>query len=559
MGSTAGLIEVVIMKPLTLNRVFITKNLRDVLLFKQLLSFTTFMFVFASDAFAVDLIEVGRVHSAQAEHCDQNELIAISDPLERFTDTFECGDELFATRFNALDGVGANVGDNLRFTRVPRADKKGADEWFSHYPARATGPNAETCAVCHSDPFDDGSGLAGVNVVRDPLRQADVTQFIQRNTPHMFGAGALQRLAEEMTVLLHEQVNQARALSCAQSGTPIFVNLTAKDIGFGSIMVFCSGLDDTSRLVGIDPDLVVKPYQWKGNFPSLRSFNRDAAHNEIGMQPVETTGDGIDGDGDGVMDEMGIGDITALSVYLASQPRPVTKLELDDLGLLQLTRDEKSSIRHGGDIFKQSGCGGCHRPSMTVDDPIFSEPSQVAEFRETVFPAGQDALTRGVDPANPITFDLTKDQPENIIDVNGKTIHFGTFEKNRDGGAIIRLYGDLKRHDMGSTLAENIDETGVGASVWMTKELWGVGSTPPYLHDGRATTLMEAILEHGGEAQTSRDTVFNLSDNDKTDLIAFLDNLVLFKIIEDNSTVVNQFPHRHRDGGHDRTRDRRFR
>lgn len=549
------------MNPLTLNRVFTTKNLRDVSLFRQLLSFTTFMFVFASDAFAaVDLVEVGRVHGAQAEHCDQDELIAITDPMERFMDTFECGDELFATRFNALDGVGANVGDNLRFTRVPRADKSDATEWASHFPPRATGPNAETCAVCHNDPFDDGSGLAGVNVVRDPFHSANPARFIQRNTPHMFGAGALQRLAEEMTVDLIEQVNQARTLSCSR-GDAVAVDLVAKGVSFGSITVFCNGLDDTSRLVGIDPDLVVKPYQWKGNFISLRSFNRDAAHQEIGMQPVETTGDGVDGDFDGVMDEMGIGDITALSVYLASQPRPVTKLELDDLGLLQLTRDEKRSIRHGSDVFTQSGCSGCHRPALTVDDPIFSEPSQVAEFREDVFPAGQDALGHGVNPTDPITFDLTKDQPDNIIEVNGKTIHFGAFEKNRDGGAIIRLYGDLKRHEMGPALAENIDETGAGVSVWLTKELWGVGSTPPYLHDGRATTLMEAILEHGGEAQTSRDTVFNLSDNDKTDLIAFLDNLVLFKIIEDNSTVVNQFPHRHRprDGGHDRTRDRSFR
>ena len=548
------------MKPLSLNRVFILNKAEDVSLLKRLLSLYTFMIVFASDAFAVDLIEVGRVHSPQGEHCEQSELLAITDPLDRFTETFECGDELFAARFNALDGVGGNVGDNLRFTRVPRADKTGANEWANHFPPRATGPNAETCAICHSDPFDDGSGLAGVNVVRDPLHSGDVGQFIQRNTPHMFGEGALQRLAEEMTVSLHQQVDQARESSCAQNGTPIFVNLTAKNVAFGSITVFCNGLDDTSRLTGIDPDLVVKPYQWKGNFISLRSFNRDAAHQEIGMQPVETTGDGVDGDGDGIMDELSIGDMTAMAVYLAAQPRPVTKLELNDLGILQLTRDEISSIKHGSDVFNQSGCGDCHRPAMMIDNPVFSEPSQVAEFREDIFPAGQDTRLNGVDPANPISFDLTKDQPDNIIEVNGKTIHFGAFEKTRNGAAIVRLYGDLKRHEMGATLAENIDETGTGASTWLTKELWGVGSTPPYLHDGRATTLMEAILEHGGEARVARDTVFNLGDSDKTDLIAFLDNLVLYKVIQVDAAAVDQFPHhrRSRDGRHDRNRDHRF-
>jgi hypothetical protein len=39
----------------------------------------------------------------------------------------------------------------------------------------------------------------------------------------------------------------------------------------------------------VDPDLVVRPFQWKGVEPSLRSFSRGAEHNELGMQPVELT------------------------------------------------------------------------------------------------------------------------------------------------------------------------------------------------------------------------------------------------------------------------------
>ena len=92
----------------------------------------------------------------------------------------------------------------------------------------------------------------------------------------------------------------------------------------------------------------------------------------------------------------------------------------------------------------------------------------------------------------------------------------------------MRLYGDLKRHEMGPGLAENVDETGHGASVWMTKELWGVGSTAPYLHDGRSTTLSEAILEHGGEAESARANFADLTDAQQAKLIRFLENLVLF-------------------------------
>ena len=82
---------------------------------------------------------------------------------------------------------------------------------------------------------------------------------------------------------------------------------------------------------------------------------------------------------------------------------------------------------------------------------------------------------------------------------------------------------------MGPGLAEAVDEVGTGASVFLTRTLWGVGSTAPYLHDGRSSTLTEAILEHGGEAAASRDAFTAAASNDQADLIAFLNNLVLFK------------------------------
>jgi CxxC motif-containing protein (DUF1111 family) len=86
---------------------------------------------------------------------------------------------------------------------------------------------------------------------------------------------------------------------------------------------------------------------------------------------------------------------------------------------------------------------------------------------------------------------------------------------------------------MGAGLAEPIDEVGTGASVFLTENLWGVGSTAPYLHDGRATTLAEAILEHGGEAASSRADFLDLSLEAEQDLLAFLNNMVLFKIAEE--------------------------
>jgi len=100
-------------------------------------------------------------------------------------------------------------------------------------------------------------------------------------------------------------------------------------------------------------------------------------------------------------------------------------------------------------------------------------------------------------------------------------------------GQAARLHhqpaGRHRGHHFGGPFRLPEDEVGTGASVFLTRNLWGVGSTAPYLHDGRATTLTEAILEHGGEGEKSRTAFLALSPQDQQDLVAYLNNLVLYK------------------------------
>ncbi|MCG8459326.1 MAG: hypothetical protein MI919_23870 [Holophagales bacterium] len=494
-------------------------------------------------AIVLDLTLVEMIHEAAAEHASQQQfydLVASGFHEEAFVLAFELGDELFEATFNALDGVGANVGDGQRFTRVPRADLAGGTEWADHFPARATGPNAQACNSCHNQPFDDGAGPASGNVHRDPLHSASLGSFIQRNTPHVFGMAGPQLLAEEMTARLHRLRDEAVDEACA-TGQPASRRLKAKGVSYGRITATpvspdpCEASLDTAEVEGVSPDLIIRPFQWKGSELSVRAFNRGASHNELGMQSVELVGAGVDGDFDNVVDELTVGDQTALAIYLAAQPRPTSTVELAALGLIDpLTPSELFSIVKGRATFSSVGCDSCHRPSLKVSQPIYTEPSQRATHRDALFPAGQDPVSEGVDPAFPVSFDITRDQPDNRIEGPfGQIIRLGSFQRDHHGRAIVRLYGDLKLHDMGPGLAESIDETGSGASVWMTKELWGVGSTAPYLHDGRATTLTEAILEHGGAAAPSRQAFEGLSATRQADLIAFLESLVLFKIEEE--------------------------
>jgi mono/diheme cytochrome c family protein len=496
-----------------------------------------------ASAFIFDLSLVRVLELPVAAHADQHEfcdLVTAGDDDEAFELAFEEGDELFEFAFNALDGGGANVGQGQRFTRIPRADLTGTGQWARHTPSRATGPNAQNCNACHNQPFDDGAGNASANVHRDPNHTGILSKFIQRNTPHVFAPGAIQRLAEEVSEELSRDRAEARDFVCSHGGSTT-KSLSAKGIGFGSIRATRTGTNpcrvsfDTSNVTGVDDDLIVKPFQWKGSVAFLRDFNRGASHNELGMQAVEFVGDNVDGDGDGVRNEMTIGDMTALAIYLAAQPRPVTKLELNQLGLAPLTAGEVAQINRGASRFESIGCATCHRPRLILDDPTFSEPSQNPNYRDSTFPAGQNPISRKVDPAFAVTFDLTEDQPDNVITLpNGETFRLGSLRKDSTGEhGIVDLYGDLRRHNMGSGLAEGIDEVGTGASTFLTENLWGVGSTGPWMHDGRATTLTEAILEHGGEATNARVNFRSLSTSAQADVLAFLNNLILFKVPEE--------------------------
>lgn len=96
---------------------------------------------------------------------------------------------------------------------------------------------------------------------------------------------------------------------------------------------------------------------------------------------------------------------------------------------------------------------------------------------------------------------------------------------------LIWPYTDLLLHDMGEALADNRAEGRATGREWKTPPLWGIGLTAQvsghtqFLHDGRARTLLEAILWHGGEAQAARDATIALPKADRDALIAFLESL----------------------------------
>ena len=89
----------------------------------------------------------------------------------------------------------------------------------------------------------------------------------------------------------------------------------------------------------------------------------------------------------------------------------------------------------------------------------------------------------------------------------------------------IPAYTDLLLHDMGPSLADGLTMGVARSSEFRTAPLWGVTAVGPYLHDGRADTLEQAIAAHGGEAAASRDAFSSQPPEAQADLLAFLHGL----------------------------------
>lgn len=133
-----------------------------------------------------------------------------------------------------------------------------------------------------------------------------------------------------------------------------------------------------------------------------------------------------------------------------------------------------AQVIQGKNIFNQINCAGCHKPTLTT----------------------------GYSPIAPLSY---------------KTFH---------------PYTDLLLHDMGSGLDDGYTEGNAKTYEWRTPPLWGLGVSPNsqggqyfLTHDGRAKSIEEAILMHGGEATNSKTQYQNLSQADKDALIKFLKSL----------------------------------
>jgi mono/diheme cytochrome c family protein len=405
------------------------------------------------------------------------------------------GRQLFQRKFTNLQGQGPNEKDGVGDIGLDKAIGAGL---------------SDSCASCHGRPR--GSAGSGGDVVTRPD---------SRDSPHLFGLGLKEMLADEITTDLRA-IRDYAVVQARQRRRPITLRVISKGIHYGAITVSADGLVDTSGVLGADPDLRVRPFFAEGSTMSMREFIVGALHNEMGLEAsddpdlttahaggrvVTPSGMVLDGSKDKIEappapdahngNEVDPALVDHLEFYLLNYFKPAIY-------------KQTQSTERGRHIFSQIGCASCHVSDLTINrDRRVADLETAYDSTRGIFNnmfATATALFKVVD-------DGSGNPPLKIPTGNPFVV------KN--------IFTDFKRHDLGPNFYER-NWDGTTQKTFLTRPLWGVGSTGPYGHDGRSITLNEVILRHGGEAHAQRDAFAALPGNQSDDLLQFLNSLVLF-------------------------------
>ncbi len=456
-----------------------------------------------------DVVLIGE-RPAIANHVQQAEIEAGDVTLREL---LSAGERLFNAQFNILDGQGRPASTG---TGAPRAP--GQPRFI-----RTSGPDANACAGCHNQPRSGGAGEIVANVfvlaqTLDPVTESVSGAFSnERNTLGMFGAGAIEMLAREMSSELIA-IREAARREARRTGHDQTRDLVAKGVSFGRITVLPDGRVDPRAIEGVDWDLIVKPFHQKGAVVSLREFTNNAMNHHHGMQSEERFGIGVDADNDGLAGELTVGDITAVTLHQAALPAPRPRLGGNP------TR--RRAIRAGARLFSEIGCGGCHRPVLVLESRRFVEPN----------PFNPPGNLHPDEVSASVEFDLVARSASTLVRPVGK-------EK-----VAVFAMTDLKRHNLNDEQLDHFDNeqlpqgmlTGFADPAeftvpprprptgdFLTRKLWDAGNSAPYGHRGDLTTLTEAVWFHGGAARNSRERFFSMSGRDQARVIEFLKSRVV--------------------------------
>jgi CxxC motif-containing protein (DUF1111 family) len=349
--------------------------------------------------------------------------------------------------------------------------------------------NASSCVACHNQGGVGGGGPAGNNVTVYALAKPHPRRLPQSGVVH---ASAINAVFQETLRHVHPSLPSQASFSLTRLPRLVDVSITQRNTPalFGDGQIDAISDDDiitlerknaTARAVRLDgagrakikgrvarlADGRIGRFGWKLEFATLGDFVKAACANELGLsnpgRPQATP--------------LGRPDYTAKGVDLTDEQCALMTDFIRGLAspLEASPRDRQllEAATNGKSQFRSIGCADCHSETL---------------------------------------------------------------------GPAQGLYSDLLLHDMGNVLEgtagyaarpdvpppgenDSDDSQQPSSSEWRTAPLWGVADSAPYLHDGRAASLEEAIVLHGGEASGVSDRFNALSQADRLSIISFLKTL----------------------------------
>ncbi|PKH56696.1 thiol oxidoreductase [Shewanella sp. Choline-02u-19] len=313
------------------------------------------------------------------------------------------------------------------------------------------------------NPYDaPGETKSSANVTSN-LLQDDVLMGWRNGMP-VFGLGLLEAIPEADIVA---KVDSDDANNDGISGRANYV------------------FDAVKAQAGDSNPVSLGRFGWKANTPSVRVQSLGALRGDIGITNPLFPDESIKGTSlhDHYLTRSGFVDTGA-----GIDGEPEADAEFSDsvvfyaetLAVPARRRVADADVREGARLFERLNCSGCHTPSfVTKASGDIGGAEMIAGHKsQTIYP-----------------------------------------------------FTDMLLHDMGEGLADGRPDFLADGSEWRTRPLWGIGLTKTvnpqagFLHDGRAATLEEAILWHGGEAQQSTDDFMALNAAERAQVVDFLMSL----------------------------------
>jgi hypothetical protein len=316
----------------------------------------------------------------------------------------------------------------------------------------------------------------------------------ERNTPALFGAGLIDKVSENT---IRKTARKLAEKFPWVSGRPAPVG---REIGrFG----------------------------WRGQTARLADFVLEACANELGLQVPGR---------DQARDPLAVGpspsavDLTQrhgreLTAFVANLSAPRQLIPRDPL--------EAAMASRGSNVFQDVGCVACHVPTLGAAKGIYSDLllHDMGESLADPVPAASRFVrraARSVSSYGEVVEAVIGEIPELQRLLSDRPFPFAVPLVDGVGKgrrAVQANVATFRRASADLTRRLGIETTDELQREWRTPPLWGVADAAPYLHDGRAPTLLEAILAHDGEARIAIDRFAQQAEEDRAAVLRFLETL----------------------------------